>query len=71
MLITVKDLPTHEIPLCLYSKRDTNFWSPTFYTDAKKSGKSDCKLGKISKVAQSLYDSVQKSELYAIIMPLS
>ena len=42
----------------------------TFYTDANKLGKSGYKAGEISKVVQSPYRSVQKSELYAILMVL-
>ena len=42
----------------------------TFYTDANKSGKTHYKSEDLSKVEQSPYDSVQKAELYAIIMVL-
>ena len=42
-----------------------------FYTDASKSGKAVYKPEDISKVAESPYKSVQKSELYAIIIVLS
>jgi hypothetical protein len=45
--------------------------APTFYTDASKSGKAGYKSEGASKVAESPYKSVQKSELYAIIMVLS
>lgn len=43
----------------------------TFYTDASKSGKAGYKSEDVSKVAESPYKSVQKSELYAIFMGLS
>ena len=43
----------------------------TFYIDASKSGKAGYKSEDVSKVAESPYKSVQKSELYAIIMVLS
>ena len=36
----------------------------TFYSDANKSGKAGYKSEELSKVEQSPYDSVQKSELY-------
>ena len=42
----------------------------TFYTDANKSGKAGYKSEELSKVEQSPYDSVQKAELYAILMVL-
>ncbi|MBV2133725.1 DDE-type integrase/transposase/recombinase [Pseudomonas sp. MAP12] len=42
----------------------------TFYTDANKSGKAGYKAGEVSKVVQSPYTSVQKAELYAILMVL-
>jgi len=41
-----------------------------FYIDTNKSRKADYKLGKISKVAQSTYESVQNSELYTIFILL-
>ena len=44
--------------------------APTFYTDANKSGKAGYKSEHTSKVMQSPYNSVQKSELYAIVMVL-
>jgi hypothetical protein len=44
---------------------------PTFYTDASKSGKAGFKSEYKSKVFESPYKSVQKSQLYAIIMVLS
>ncbi|KAL6093193.1 hypothetical protein STEG23_016117 [Scotinomys teguina] len=43
---------------------------PTFYTDAIKLGKAGHKSGDLSKVVQSPYNSVQKAELYAILMVL-
>ena len=43
----------------------------TFYTDANKSGKAGYKSDELSKVEQSPYDSVQKAELYTILMVLS
>ncbi|KAL6058683.1 hypothetical protein STEG23_035832, partial [Scotinomys teguina] len=42
----------------------------TFYTDANKLGKAGYKSGDLSKVVQSPYNSVQKAELYAILMVL-
>ncbi|MGE9714896.1 DDE-type integrase/transposase/recombinase [Escherichia coli] len=42
----------------------------TFYTDANKSGKAGYKAGEVSKVVQSPYTSVQKAELYAILLVL-
>lgn len=45
--------------------------APTFYTDASKSGKAGYKSENVSKVTESPYKSVQKSELYAILMVLS
>ena len=54
----------------MYNKWIANFCSHTFYTDANKSGKAGYKSGKLSKVAQSPYDSIQKSRLYAILMIL-
>ena len=42
--------------------------APTVYTDANKSRKRKYNLENVSKVAESPYKSVQKSELYAIIM---
>ena len=45
--------------------------APTFYTDVSKSKKAGYKSEDISKVTESPYKSVQKSELYAIIMVLS
>ena len=44
--------------------------SHTFYTDANKSGKAGYKSDELSKVKQSPYNSVQKAELYAILMVL-
>lgn len=44
--------------------------APTFYTDANKSGKAGYKSWNLNKVAQSPHDSVQKSELYAILTVL-
>lgn len=38
----------------------------TFYTDINKLEMSAYKIGDIGKVVQSPFDSVQKSELYAI-----
>ena len=43
---------------------------PTFYADANKSGKADYKSENLSKVEQSPYDSLKKSESYAILMEL-
>jgi hypothetical protein len=45
--------------------------APTFYTDASKSGKAEHKSEDVSKVVESPYKSVQKSELYAILILLS
>ena len=42
----------------------------TFYTDANKSGKEGYKSENLNKVAQSPYYSVQKSDLYAVLMVL-
>ncbi|KAL6031193.1 hypothetical protein STEG23_024783, partial [Scotinomys teguina] len=42
----------------------------TFYTDANKQGKAGYKSEDLSKVVQSHYNSVQKSELYAILLVL-
>ncbi|KAL6091210.1 hypothetical protein STEG23_017687 [Scotinomys teguina] len=42
----------------------------TFYTDANKLGKAGYKSGDLSKVVQSPYNSVQKAELYVILMVL-
>ena len=44
--------------------------TPTFYTDANKLGKAGYRSKKLSEMDQSPYDSVQKSELYAILMVL-
>jgi hypothetical protein len=44
--------------------------APTFYTDANKSGKAGYKSEIISKLTQSPYNSVKKSELYVILMVL-
>ena len=44
--------------------------APTFYTDVNKSGKAGYKSENLSKVDQTPYDSVQKSELHAILMVL-
>lgn len=46
-----------------HCRKNTNFWDPTFYVDANKSGKADS-----CKVFQSAYDSVQKSELHTSLM---
>ncbi|KAL6082707.1 hypothetical protein STEG23_019019 [Scotinomys teguina] len=42
----------------------------TFYTDANKQGKAGYKSEDLSKVVQCPYNSVQKSELYAILLVL-
>ncbi|ERE82961.1 sorting nexin-6-like protein [Cricetulus griseus] len=42
----------------------------TFYTDANKTGKGGYKADEVNKVVQSPYTSVQKAELYAILMVL-
>lgn len=42
----------------------------TFYTYINKLEMSVYKIGDIGKVVQSPFDSVQKSELYAILMVL-
>ena len=42
----------------------------TIYTDANKSGMSGYKPKELSKVEQGSYNSVQKAELYAILMVL-
>ena len=42
----------------------------TFYTDDNKSGKAGYKSDELSKVEQSPYISVQKAELYVILMVL-
>ena len=42
----------------------------TFYTDINKLEMSVYKIGDIGKVVQSPFDSVQNSELYAILMVL-
>ncbi|KAL6036096.1 hypothetical protein STEG23_018017 [Scotinomys teguina] len=42
----------------------------TFYTDANKQGKAGYKSEDLNKVVQSPYNSVQKSELYAILLVL-
>ncbi|KAL6061548.1 hypothetical protein STEG23_000991, partial [Scotinomys teguina] len=42
----------------------------TFYTDENKQGKAGYKSEDLSKVVQSPYNSVQKSELYAILLVL-
>lgn len=39
-----------------------------FYIDTSKYRKADYKLGKISKVAQSTYESVKNSEFYTIFI---
>ena len=52
-------------------KRIPNFGPPTFYTDANKSGKAGFKSENVSKVTESPYKLVHKSELYIIIMVLS
>jgi hypothetical protein len=44
--------------------------APTLYTDANRLRMAGCKSDKMSKVIQSPYTSVQKSELYAILMVL-
>ena len=49
-------------------KRTPISGAPTLYTDASKSGKAGYKSEDVNKVAESPYKSVQKSELYAIIM---
>ena len=57
--------------ILLYVVQDTPITrAPTFYTDANKSGKAVCKSKNLSKVDQSPYDSVQKSELYTILTVL-
>ena len=50
-------------------KAHSYVWS-TFYTDTSKSGQAGHKSEDVNKVAESPYKSVQKSELYAIIMVL-
>ena len=42
----------------------------TFYTDANKLGKAGYKSDELSKVEQSPYNSVQKAELYVILLVL-
>ena len=42
----------------------------TFYTQANKLGKAGYKSENLSKVEQSPYNSVQRSELFAILMVL-
>lgn len=42
----------------------------TFYTDINRSGKADYKLRILSILAQSPYDSVQMSKLWAILRVL-
>ena len=54
-----------------YKKETSISIAPTFYTDVSKPEKAGYKSEDISKVAESPYKSVQKSELYAIIMVLS
>lgn len=44
--------------------------TPTFYIDANESGNMHYKSVYLSKVNHSTYDSVQKSNLYAILMIL-
>ena len=44
--------------------------APTYYTDTNITGRSGYKSEDLSKVKQSPYGSVQKSELYAILMVL-
>ena len=44
--------------------------APTFYMDANNLGKVGYKSDNLTKVTQSPYNSVQKAELYAIIMVL-
>jgi len=59
--------------------RITSVFSPTmlvshlllYYTNAGNSGKVGYKSEDVSKVAESPYKSVQKSELYVILMVLS
>lgn len=50
------------------SEKGTYFWG--FYTDINKLEMSVYKIGDISKIVQSPFDSVQKSELFAILMVL-
>ena len=45
--------------------------APTFYTDANKSRKTRHKSEDVSKVAESPYKLVEKSELYILLMLLS
>ena len=45
--------------------------APTVYTDANKSRKRKYNLEDVSKVAESPYKLVQKSELYILLMVLS
>jgi hypothetical protein len=51
-------------------KRTQILGSPTFYTDANKSEKAWYKSEYISKVIESPYNSIQKLELYTILMML-
>ena len=44
--------------------------APTFFTDANKLRKVGYKSEDISKVVESPYNSIKKSELYAIFMVL-
>ena len=44
--------------------------APSFYIDANKSEKAGYKSEHTTKVLQSPYNSVQKSELYALMMVL-
>jgi hypothetical protein len=45
--------------------------APTVYTDANKSRKRKYNLEDVSKVTESPYKLVQKSELYILLMVLS
>ena len=51
-------------------KWHTNDGDPTSSTDTNKSGKAGYKLEDLRKVEQNPYDSVQNSELHAILMIL-
>ena len=49
---------------------NTNNWRLDIYTDTNKSEKVGCKSENLSEVENSPYDSIQKSELYAIFKVL-
>ena len=56
------------LPHILYDTPKTG--ASTFHTGANKSGKAGCKSEDLSKVEQNPHNSVQKAEIYAILMIL-